>query len=73
MVAGRRAARIARDGLAAGHAPALGKNQQGGFHHRHTLVATPNHRIGAIRKVLIWQGAWELHRSDTQTHLTPVP
>lgn len=52
---------------------ALGKGQQGGKGHQHILVTPPNHRIGAIRKVLIWQGAWELHGSDTQKQLTPVP
>lgn len=55
------------------HVSTLGNSQQGANGHQHILVTTPNHRIGAIRKVLIWQGAWELHGSDTQKQLTPVP
>lgn len=57
----------------AARVPALGKCQAGRQDHQHTFVTSPNHRIGAIRKVLIWQGAWELQRSDTQKQLTPVP
>ena len=62
---------IAMDGSV--QVSALGSDQHGANDHQHILVTTPNHRIGAIRKVLIWQGAWELHGSDTQKQLTPVP